>query len=78
MIEQEGKSFIVELRKNLYSRESIDKAVKDFASVCKIKKQENASSVILIFPENEFIAGLELCNYVLGLEKIKQERAKEK
>lgn len=77
MIANKGGNFIAELKRSLYSKGSIDKAIKDFSNISKIKKTQVSNSTIILLPEEEFITGLEFCNYLLGLEKIKREEIKE-
>ena len=77
MIKQQDGKFIAELNRSIYSKGSIDRAMKDFSKISRIKRIEKKSAIALILPGYKFLTGLELCNYVLGLEKIKLDRLTE-
>ncbi|MFH0831373.1 MAG: hypothetical protein V1886_00690 [archaeon] len=69
IIHKEGK-IILELSKDLYSNESIEKAIKDFG-IEGTKKTESKTSISILLSDKE--QALEFCNYCLGLEKIKMD-----
>ncbi len=71
-IKRENDRIILHLHKDLYKSDSIDKAIEDFAHLCKIKSGENEKYFLIEFAGAEELEELvmEFANYVLSLLKI--------
>ncbi|RKX96852.1 MAG: hypothetical protein DRP54_09730 [Spirochaetes bacterium] len=74
-IKRENDKIILHLHKDLYRDDCIDKAIRDFEHICKIKSGENEKYFLIEFAgaeESEELA-MEFANYVLSLLKISGE-----
>ena len=67
-----SSDIIVELNKDFYNRESINKTVKDFSNICDTIVKENGNFRIILKPKEEVDSNElvnEFCNYVLAIMK---------
>jgi len=66
-IDKEKNLVNISLNNHLYNNSIINTAMKDFESVCEVKRDNGH---IIIIPQNQKdieLLGYEFCNYMLGL-----------